>query len=157
MVGTIQAGFGTWGLAVSPDGTRLYATNREGMSVSVIDTATNTVIGSVGVTFPFGISVTPDGSKLYVGTDTGNIVSVIDTGTNTVLGTIAVGTNPYAFGTFIQPLPVFAGTPGTPNCQGTSVSALANKYGGLNSAAAAFGFAKVQGMQDAIRVFCKGR
>jgi hypothetical protein len=73
-----------------------------------------------------------------------------------VLGTITVGTNPYAFGTFIQPLPAFAGTFGTSTCQGTSVSALSNKYSSLKSAAAAFGFAKVQGMQDAIRVFCKG-
>jgi probable HAF family extracellular repeat protein len=48
----------------------------------------------------------------------------------------------------------FAGTPGQSNCHGVSVSALAQKYGGLNAAAAALGFAKVQGLQDAIRAFC---
>ena len=32
--------------------------------------------------------------------------------------------------------PVFAGTPGTANCHGQSVSALAKQYGGLNNAAA---------------------
>jgi hypothetical protein len=82
------------------------------------------------------------------------VESVIDTGTNREIGTILVGTTPNAFGAFIQPLPGFAGTPGTKNCHGVSVSALAAKYGSLNAAAAAFGFAKVQGLQDAIRAFC---
>jgi YVTN family beta-propeller protein len=55
----------------------------------VIDTATNTVVGSpitVG-TNPQGVAVTPDGSKVYVANNgiTGT-VSVIDTATNTVVG-----------------------------------------------------------------------
>jgi hypothetical protein len=41
-------------------------------------------------------------------------------------------------------------------CQGKSVSALAIKYGGLDAAAAALGFSTVQGLQDAIQVFCAG-
>ena len=45
-----------------------YITNPGDNTVSVIDTATNTVVGSpipVG-SFPFGVAVTPDGSKVYV-------------------------------------------------------------------------------------------
>jgi hypothetical protein len=49
----------------------------------------------------------------------------------------------------------FAGTPGTPNCQGQSVSALAQQFGGLEAAAAALGFPSVQALQDAIREFCE--
>jgi YVTN family beta-propeller protein len=83
-----------------------YITNGGDNTVSVIDTATNTVVGSpipVGVG-PFGVAVTPDGSKVYVTNATGNTVSVIATATNTVVGSpISVGTGPIAFGLFIQP------------------------------------------------------
>ena len=72
--------------------------------MSVIDTATNTVIGSpipVGGS-PYGVAVTPDGSKVYVTNDLSNTVSVIDTTTNTVIGTpIRVDVNP--FGVAVTP------------------------------------------------------
>lgn len=48
----------------------------------------------------------------------------------------------------------FAGTPGSPNCTGKSVSALAQQYGGIDTAAAALGYGSVQGLQDAIKVHC---
>jgi hypothetical protein len=51
--------------------------------------------------------------------------------------------------------PAFAGTPGTPNCRGESVSALAQQFGGLDAAASALGFPSVQALQDAIRAFCE--
>ena len=52
--------------------------------------------------------------------------------------------------------PVFAGTPGQPNCSGQSVSALAKQFGGLDGAAAALGFADVSALQNAITQFCGG-
>jgi hypothetical protein len=52
--------------------------------------------------------------------------------------------------------PAFVGTPGTPNCHGESVSALARQYGGLEAAAAALGFPNVEALQDAIQEFCEG-
>jgi uncharacterized repeat protein (TIGR03803 family) len=48
----------------------------------------------------------------------------------------------------------FAGTPGTSNCHGRSVSALAHQYGGLNAAAAALGYSDVSALQNAIIVYC---
>jgi hypothetical protein len=58
---------------------------------------------------------------------------------------------------FIGRIPViFAGTPGTPNCHGESVSALVHEFGGLKAAASALGFPSVQALQDAIRAFCRG-
>jgi hypothetical protein len=52
--------------------------------------------------------------------------------------------------------PVFAGSPGKANCHGQSVSALARQYGGLNSAAAALGYADVSALQNAVMTFCGG-
>jgi len=77
--------------------THAYITNSGDNTVSVIDTATNTVVGSpitVG-SLPFGVAVTPDSSKVYVGNSVDGTVSVIDTATNTVVGSpITVGVRP---------------------------------------------------------------
>jgi YVTN family beta-propeller protein len=72
-----------------------YITNADSGTVSVINTATNTVVGSpitVG-NLPQGVAVTPDGSKVYVANSNDGTVSVIATATNTVVGSpITVGT-----------------------------------------------------------------
>ena len=61
-------------------------------TVSVIDTATNTVTATVDVgTAPFGVAVNPDGTKVYVANYGSDTVSVIDTATNTVTATVPVG------------------------------------------------------------------
>jgi hypothetical protein len=49
----------------------------------------------------------------------------------------------------------FVGTPGQADCQGKSVSALSQQYGGMPAAAAALGFPSVQALQNAIKTFCK--
>jgi len=118
--------------------------------------AFKTVVKTISVgTDPLGVAVTPDGSKVYVANQSDNTVSVIDTATNTVIGSpIPVGNVPSAFGLFIQPVPTFAGTPGSPNCHGKSVAALAQKYGGLAAAADALGAPSVSALQDGIRAFC---
>ena len=73
-----------------------YITNTSGDTVSVIDTATNRVVGSpipVGIG-PFGVAVTPDGSHVYVANGSSGTVSVIATASNTVTATIPVGVGP---------------------------------------------------------------
>ena len=158
VIATIPVGIYPYGLAASPDGSKVYVADFGSNSVSVIPTASNTVIGSpipVG-TNPAGVAVSPDGSKVYVADSGSNSVSVITTATNTVTATIPVGNNPIAFGAFIQPAPRFAGTPGRANCVGQSVSALAQKYGGLAHAAAALGYSSVQALQNAIAEYCAG-
>ncbi len=50
----------------------------------------------------------------------------------------------------------FAGTPGTKNCVGDSISVLAQRYGGLNAAAAALLFQSVQMLQTAVKAYCAG-
>jgi YVTN family beta-propeller protein len=98
------------------------------------------------------VAVTPDGSKVYAANYGSKTVSVISTATNTVSARIPVGSQP--IGIFMQPARRFAGVPGSNNCHGTSVSALAIKFGGLDAAAAALGFSTVPGLQEAIRAFC---
>ena len=80
---------------MTPDGTRIYAPNRFSNNVSVIDTATNTVIATIPAgTFPVNAAVTPNGSRVYVSNNSSNNVSVIDTATNTVIATVPVGSTP---------------------------------------------------------------
>ena len=75
----------------------LYVANMCDNTVSVIDTATNTVVGlpiPVG-NGPFAVAVTPDGTKVYVANTTGN-VSVIHTATKTLVKTVSLGGQPIA-------------------------------------------------------------
>ena len=63
-----------------------YVTISESNTVSVIDTATNTVVATIPMGAPANmVAVTPDGKHAYVSTDA-SLVAVIDTATNTVVG-----------------------------------------------------------------------
>ena len=47
-----------------------------------------------------------------------------------------------------------AGTSGQANCDGKTISALAEQFGGIYSAASALGFSSVQALQDGFTLFC---
>jgi YVTN family beta-propeller protein len=67
-----------------------YVSNGESSTVSVIDTATNTVVATIPVgTGPAGLAVTSNGTRVYVAT--GDTVSVIDTMTNAVIAVVPLG------------------------------------------------------------------
>jgi YVTN family beta-propeller protein len=79
-----------------------YISNRDSNSLSVVETATNTVTTTITAaigTGPIGVAVTPDGRFAYVanGGNAGNsnTVSVIDVATNTVVGSVPVGNGPF--------------------------------------------------------------
>jgi YVTN family beta-propeller protein len=88
------------GIAITPNGASAYVTNFQDDTVSVINTATNTVSTTIALgqaqelKGPQGVAVAPDGTKVYVVNGFDNSVSVIDTNTNSVLTNIAVGTEP---------------------------------------------------------------
>jgi YVTN family beta-propeller protein len=64
VVTTITVGLAPFGVAVTPDGKHAYVTNFNSNTVSVIDTASETVVATVAVgTAPFGVAVTPDGAN----------------------------------------------------------------------------------------------
>ncbi len=99
-VAVIPAGIGPVAVALSPDGSTLYASNFVAGTVSVIDTATNKqkVEVAVGVT-PLGIVIDSTGTYAYVnGTNTISglgSVAIFDLSTNTVRpGMITVGSGP---------------------------------------------------------------
>lgn len=72
-----------------------YVTNQGSNTLSVIDTASNTVTATVGVgNGPYGVAVSPNGARVYVANGGGAIVSVLDTATNTVTATVNVGAGP---------------------------------------------------------------
>ena len=82
---------GAWGTPFA------YVTNLSSNTVSVINTATDTVIATVPVTHrPHWVAITPDASRAYVVHDESNQVSVIDADPasptfNTVVATPSVG------------------------------------------------------------------
>ena len=93
--GTVSVGYKPQGIAVTPDGSKVYVTNYGGDNVSVISTATKTVIGTVDVgSYPYDVAITPDGTTAYVTNHRSASVSIIDTATDTVTGTITPGDYP---------------------------------------------------------------
>ena len=93
VLATVLVGSSPVGVAVTPDGSRVYVTNNglATKTISVIDTATNTVTATINVPSPpYGIAINPAGTRAYVGLGFQN-VAVIDTTTNSVVATIPVG------------------------------------------------------------------
>jgi YVTN family beta-propeller protein len=89
------------GVALSPDGTRVFVTESGGATsgdVAVIDTASNSVIATIpGFENPQGVAVSPDGSRLYVVNTTGSStgwVSVINTADYSTIATISLSREP---------------------------------------------------------------
>ena len=100
---TIPVGNFPVGVAVTPDGSKVYVTNFNNYgNVFVINTSTNIIIANVAVgQYPTGIAVSPDGRKVYVANGANNNVSVITTSTNNVTATVNVEHDPLAWGQFI--------------------------------------------------------
>jgi YVTN family beta-propeller protein len=64
--------------------------------VSVLDTATQTIVATIAVgQRPWNMALTPDGKKLYVACGRSGSVSVIDTERNVRVAEIAVGKLPW--------------------------------------------------------------
>lgn len=96
-----------FGLAVTPNNSKVYVTHSFDDRVSVITTATNTVTASipVGKAPQEGVKVTPDGSKLLVANILSNNVMIINVATDTVESTIAVGEAPHGLAISLVPVP----------------------------------------------------
>lgn len=94
----LVAGLALPSKASAAPGPFAYVTNQFDGTVTVIDTFTNTVVGSP-ITLctttgcspqPAGLAVTPDGKFVYVANSSNSTVSVIDTSSNTVTATITI-------------------------------------------------------------------
>lgn len=100
VITTIPVGVSPEGIAISPDGSKLYVSNfscctpGQG-SISVIDTSNYQVIATIPVgDNPLQPAVSASGTYLYVPNYYDDYVSVIDTSTNTVVNNITVGLSP---------------------------------------------------------------
>src|SRR6266436_6956101 len=129
-VAVIPVQFSPFGVAITPNGAFAYVTNTGAVcdlcpfsqppSVSVIDTATYSVVATIPVgQYPAGVAITTNGAFAYVANFNSNSVSVIDTATNTVTATVPVGTGPW--GIAITPNGAFAYVA---NYTGASVSVI---------------------------------
>lgn len=86
---------GPIGVAVTPDGSRVYVANSDDDTVSIIDTRTDTVIDTLNVgDSPWGIAVGAQGDYVYVTNNFSDTVTVIQTSDNTIYRTFSVGDQP---------------------------------------------------------------
>ncbi|WPV01635.1 beta-propeller fold lactonase family protein [Mucilaginibacter sp. cycad4] len=73
-----------------------YISNVGANTVSVINTATNKVVSTIGVgNSPIGVSVSPDKKRVYVANSASGDISVIDAVNNTLITNVKVGSYPY--------------------------------------------------------------
>jgi YVTN family beta-propeller protein len=92
---SVPVGHAPWGIAWQPDRKRIFVTNRQDASVSVVDTVTRAVVATIDVgTQPLGVAVHPFLPRAYVAAYGDDVVDVIDTTTLAVVDTIHVGNGP---------------------------------------------------------------
>jgi YVTN family beta-propeller protein len=122
-------------IAFTPDGVLAYVTNggiNNGVfTVSVVDTASSTIVGNpITVdSFPNSIAITFDGKQAYVGNEGSSTVSVIDIAGNTVIATVSGMNSPR--GVAARPIP--PGIP-VPNVVGATQAAAATAVTGAGLA-----------------------
>ncbi len=83
------------GLAVTPDGKRLYVAENLTHKVAVVDLANQQVVTKIEVgEYPYDCEMSPDGKRVYVSIWGGRSIAVIDTTQNRVAGNIRTGDHP---------------------------------------------------------------
>jgi YVTN family beta-propeller protein len=83
---------GAYGIAVHPEGTRVYVAS--GNVITVFNAATNTVMTTLPVANSSRVAVNPAGTRLYATGTFRTTVSVIDTATNAVIDNVPIGLFP---------------------------------------------------------------
>jgi YVTN family beta-propeller protein len=82
-------------IAISPDGKKAYVVDGNTNLISIIDTATDTIRGTVDAgSFPTGIAFLPDGTRAYITRAGAGKVAVLDTIANAIVANIPVGVSP---------------------------------------------------------------
>ncbi len=80
--------------ALSPDGRRLFIPATAPFIGFILDTASETLVGSFGEIGGYGIAITPDGAYAYISNSNGT-VAVVDLATLIAIKTIPVGSFPH--------------------------------------------------------------
>lgn len=107
VVGDIKLGDRIHGVAVQPDGKRLFATVESDHTLRIIDTATRQPVGTVKVSGrPNQVAVTPDGKYVAVPIRDGDKVDIVDVAKQVVVKSLPIkephnalstGSNRYMF------------------------------------------------------------
>jgi YVTN family beta-propeller protein len=80
---------------IAAAGPKAYVGNFADNTVSVIDTATGKVVGTIPVAAgPHGMAISSDGGTVYVAGDGSSLLSIIDTASDRVTKTVEVGKTP---------------------------------------------------------------
>ena len=73
-------------ISLSADGSKVFVSNEDAGVASIIDVASNKIIGNVKVGGePEGVTTSPNGQWVYVTSEEDNKVAVIDTASNKVI------------------------------------------------------------------------
>ncbi len=94
--------------AVSADGARVFVSNFWSNTVSVVDTATNTLVQTLPThSFPGALAVSPDGTRLYVNAYLSSgpayVVQVLDTASGATIATVPLSVPQSGSGMAISP------------------------------------------------------
>ena len=93
---TLPAGSRPMRVKLSPDEKRLYVSNGRAGTVSVFDSHSYELLGTIKVgTRPWGIGISPDGKFLFAANGPSNDVSVVDLSTNKEMARIKAGSSPW--------------------------------------------------------------
>ena len=92
VIDRVQVGYGLYGIAVSPDGDRVYVTSTES-GISIIDAATHILTGQIPV-YADTLAVSPDGSLLYAVSQWEETLYRIDISSREVTGVMDTGPIP---------------------------------------------------------------
>jgi YVTN family beta-propeller protein len=107
VVTTLRLDGGIFRLALSPDGSRLYATDRANAQLIVVDVAQNRVVNTVKV-LPEGeetrdLFVSRDGSQIYVANQNSNELVIFDAESFQILRTLSFEDRPRGMAVRSQP------------------------------------------------------
>jgi YVTN family beta-propeller protein/VCBS repeat-containing protein len=91
VMGTTYIGSASASVAMSADGTTLYATDYQNGTLAFISTATNQITNTIAVGYhPVGVALSRDGTRIYVANQGDNTVSVIGANYAPAFGTPSV-------------------------------------------------------------------
>ncbi len=96
-VRSYEAGTDPECVAVSPNGKRLYLSNEDAGTASIVDVASGKHVTTLVVgTEPEGVTASPDGKRVYVTAETSNVITVIDAKKEVTAANILVDPRPRA-------------------------------------------------------------
>jgi YVTN family beta-propeller protein len=119
-------------VAVAPNG-RIWVTNKQGASVSIIDPASLSVVQTLALpraSQPYGVVFDPNGTAAFVTCEATGAVLKLDPASGAVLGTVNVGANPRHLSVSANGQSLYVSRFITPRVPGESTGAVQTGLGG---------------------------